>query len=147
LPLSASVMEEPNQLNCWQVKRTWSSSRTQRRESHNLWLKIQVSKDGKSINVKTTLIPKEVSFTNLETVPLNGYYLLLFLLKHIRTLKILLEQLQEQLGSNQHENWATGKEDKANDRYHKHSHQNRRNGSRPVGYSGQTALTREQCGV
>jgi hypothetical protein len=37
--------------------------------------------------------------------------------------------------------------DETNHRRHKHSPRKRRSGGKPVGYSGQIALRREQCGV
>jgi hypothetical protein len=48
---------------------------------------------------------------------------------------------------NLREKQATGKKGGTNFRYHKHNPWKRRNGDRPVSYSEQTALGREQCNM
>jgi hypothetical protein len=53
---------------------------------------------------------------------------------------------REQLESNHRESRATRKESEADHRSHKHSPR-KRNGGTPVGYSGRTALRREQYGM
>jgi hypothetical protein len=59
----------------------------------------------------------------------------------------LRREQQDQFENNHHENRATGEKGETDHRRHKHGPWTRRNGGTPVGYSGQIALRRKQCGI